>query len=147
MLTNKNIVLVSNEPWGDVWYSKHNYANELSKNNTVVFINPVSGWRFINLFKFNVSFTKITERFFVLSYSNVLPIRHKYLFNLNNQLVSGFLKKLINAKIGPIDMFWSFDPFRLSNPSLFKASKSIFHSVDKYNFVPRGERELATKSD
>jgi hypothetical protein len=146
MIKNKNIVLVSNEPWGEVWYSKHNYANELSKNNAVLFINPVSGWFFLNLFKFKVNYTTVTNHLTVLSYNNILPIRNKFLYTLNNLLVSRLLKKEIYRKTGGIDIFWSFDPFRLSNPNLFGAETSIFHSVDKYNFVPYGEKELAIKS-
>ena len=32
-LENQTILVTSNEPWGDLWYSKQNYAYELSKKN------------------------------------------------------------------------------------------------------------------
>lgn len=147
MIKNKNIVLVSNEPWGDIWYSKHNYANELSKHNKVLFISPVTGWRFLNLFKFKTSLQKISDNLSILSYTNVLPIRNKFLSRLNDKLVSPLLRKEINKKMSEIDVFWTFDPFRLSNPKLFRPKISIFHSVDKYNFLPYGEEELAIKSN
>lgn len=41
-LKGKRIVTASNEGWGDVWFSKHNYAYELSKHNEVLFVDPVS---------------------------------------------------------------------------------------------------------
>ena len=147
MIRNKNIVLVSNEPWGYTWYSKHNYAYELSKFNTVLFVNPVHGWHLLNLFKFKIFLVVISKNLTVISYNNIFPLRNKFLYNLNNKLVSRLLRKFINKNFGAIDIFWSFDPHRLSNPDLFNATSSLFHSVDKYNFVPYGEKELAVKSN
>ncbi len=147
MIKNKNIVLVSNEPWGDIWYSKHNYANELSKHNKVVFVNPVIRWHFIDFFKFKPFLTTIHNGLTVLSYTNILPIRNKFLYKLNNKLVSRLLNKFLIKNFGSVDIFWSFDPYRLSNPPSFHPKKTLFHSVDKYNFVPYGEKELAIKSD
>lgn len=37
---NKNILLVSPEPWNHLYISKHHYAIELAKNNNVYFLNP-----------------------------------------------------------------------------------------------------------
>jgi hypothetical protein len=44
-------------------------------------------------------------------------------------------------------VFWSFDPFRLHRPQLLGAELSIFHSVDKYDFRPAGEAQLARSVD
>ena len=55
MIKGKNIIIVSNEPWGDIWYSKHHYAYELNKTNQVLFIDPPRKWSFWNLFMQGIS--------------------------------------------------------------------------------------------
>ena len=40
-LTNKTILIISPQGWGDMFISKHHYAIELAKKgNTVYFLNP-----------------------------------------------------------------------------------------------------------
>ena len=70
MIKNKNIFIVSNETWGETWYSKHNYAWELSQNNKVYFINPPVPFSFSNIFKKNIVETKIKDSLSILTYKN-----------------------------------------------------------------------------
>jgi hypothetical protein len=88
-LENKTIYLISNEAWGPLWYSKHNYAVALSKQNTVVFIDPAPKYQIRNLFSANIELKKIKEDLFVLSYANVFPANQKFalLFWLNEFFV------------------------------------------------------------
>jgi glycosyltransferase involved in cell wall biosynthesis len=60
MLTGKNILLISPEPWTHIFVSKHHYAVYLAKlGNRVFFLNPpldqklVTGTEFMNVFSVN----------------------------------------------------------------------------------------------
>ncbi len=146
-LKNKIIVVIANEAWGDVWYSKHNYANELSKNNTVVFINPSPPWKIKNVYK-GPELIKIQENLFVLNYSNYLPILNNTFLKLNDRLCSAKIKAVLVKQFGRTpDIFWSFDPHRLFETRYFSVKRSIFHVVDKYEFKFFGEKHLAKHSD
>ena len=88
-LEGRTILIVSNEPWGDVWYSKHNWANELSQNNTVYFVNSPVRWTFKGLFQNKISVKNYSESLFILDYKNRLPLtRFNLLYKLNNYIVS-----------------------------------------------------------
>lgn len=141
---NLNIVIVSNEAWGDIWFSKHHYAHELSKNNRVWFINPPGKWSPVNLFKSEISFRKINDNLNVISYSNFLPYKF---FKRNNKVVSARLDKFFKKRNITIDIFWTFDPLRLYDPELINAKFSIFHAVDKYLFQYPSELLLHRKVD
>ena len=54
-LEDQPILVVSNEPWGEVWFSKHNYAFELSRKNRVLFVDPPKRWRPANVFSLRIS--------------------------------------------------------------------------------------------
>jgi glycosyltransferase involved in cell wall biosynthesis len=147
LLINKNIAITSNEAWGDIWYSKHNYAYELSRRNKVVFINPQGKWKISYLLGCKITTFKYNENLMVLNYNNVLPIRSKLLYQINNYLVSSKLRKYFRQHNFSDFILWAFDPNRLSNPKLLGATRSFFHSVDLYSFKLYGEFELAQKSD
>lgn len=146
-LKGKNIAVVSNEPWGETWYSKHNYAYELSRNNKVYFINPASRWKPANLLARKVEVKEITPNLFTVNYDNILPALNPSLFRLNNQLVSRLLRSFFRQQHVTDMLFWTFDPYRLYHPRALGASVSVFHSVDKYDFKPLGERMLCRNAD
>ena len=73
-LQNKTIVITSNEPWGDIWYTKHNYAAELSKKNKVYFVNPPNSWKIGIRQGYGIKEDIITDNLSVLSYNNYLPL-------------------------------------------------------------------------
>lgn len=125
-LKSKSILIVSNEAWGKQWYIKHHWANELSKNNKVYFLNPA------NSFNFKFAFfrsEKISENLSLITYQNQLPLTGKF------QLIQKFNELLIWRKImkidRSIDISLSFDPFR---PYLSSNSKltSIYYAADDY---------------
>lgn len=146
-LVNRNIVIVSNEPWGDIWYSKHNYAYELSKTNNVFFLNPQGSWSPADLFSNKVTAKAYSPRLIVLSYRNFLPLtgRSDRLYELNNRLVSHMIGKWLGEHDVKNFIFWSFDPYRLTEPSLLSPALSIYHSVDY--FINRTEKMLCANAD
>ncbi len=130
-LINKTILIISNEPWGDIWYSKHNWAFELSKNNKVFFVNPPKKWKFSNLFTSNVSINNYTDNLYILNYNNRLPYtRFNILFKINEFLVFKSLKKIFKNEKDIV--FWTFDPYRLINPKKMNLLTSIYFIADKY---------------
>lgn len=146
-LKGLNILIASNEPWGDVWFSKHNYANELSKQNRVVFIDPTPRWQLQNVLGPEVSLVQVQEGLSVLRYRNVLPSVNDGAFRLNNTLISRAITKALGAQGLLPDLFLSFDPSRLYDPVLLGARHSAFIAVDVYTMHMRGERFIYPRVD
>lgn len=138
-LEDKTILIVSNEPWGDIWYSKHNYAFELSQTNRVIFIDPPGRWRPGNFLRSKVSMRQEEENLFVLSYENRLPSQF---YHLNKKKVSKTIRQfLLNQGISET-FLWSFDPLRVTDPEILGCTQSVFHIVDKYQQNHPGEFDL-----
>jgi hypothetical protein len=147
-LLKQTILIISNEPWDGVWYSKHNYAYELSKKNTVYFINPPKKWSILNLINFKIIKKQYSNSLIQLTYGNALPSSIPFLSKINNYIISRRLKNwlILNEKINDF-IFWSFDPVRLYNPKLLAPKISVFHCVDLYNFHYLGEKIICKNSD
>lgn len=141
-LEDKFILVISNESWGEIWYSKHNWADELSKKNKVFFVNPPTKWSFQNLFYNRFVIEDISSSLKTLSYNNRLPFtRYNLLYKLNETLVNRDLKRwLKNLHIKDF-IFWTFDPHRLTSPQNLNPTLSIYFRVDKYQ-VKREKRLL-----
>lgn len=144
-LEDQNILIVSNEPWGDFWYSKHNYANELSKKNKVYFLNPPRSFA-DNLFKSKITSEIVSPNLTVLEYANVLPVSLLNFWKLNDIIVLKRLKKFFQEKGIANVIFWTFDPIRLAFPELLKPKQIVLHIVDEYLFQYRSETILAKKA-
>lgn len=126
-LTNKRILIISNEPWGKQWFIKHHWANELSKKNTVFFLNPAGSFSLLN---FNINQTLISKSLTSINYRNAIPFSGRYLlFNFLHEL---FFSLCLNFKLKhPIDLVISFDPFRPFLPK-FITNESIYYAADDY---------------
>ncbi len=146
-LEGKHILIVSNEQWGDVWYSKHNYAHELAKHNRVIFVDPTTKWKFANILRPRCTLRGISENLSVLRYRNRLPSVNDAFFALNNAWVSHDLRKFLLKLCFPVDLFLTFDPVRLYDPARLGAASSLFIAVDDYDFTLRGEKHLYKKVD
>jgi hypothetical protein len=146
-LENQTILVTSNEPWGDLWYSKQNYAYELSKKNTVYFINPPTKWSPGNLISNPVTEGSYNENLHYINYENFLPLRSNFLNKLNNKMVSRHLQKYFAKKGIKDTILWAFDPLRLYNHNLLGCKLGIYHCVDFYYFQYLGEYELCKNSD
>lgn len=138
ILKNQNILIISNERWGDIWFSKHNYAYELSKmGNKVYFINSPEPYQIKNLFHNPISIEKYSENLSILKYYNRLPARF---FKKQND--AWVVKDIRNyfSRIGVKDyIIWSFDPIQFGDLRRFGAKYSIFHCVDRYKDGPHKE--------
>ncbi len=130
-LRNKTILIISNEPWGDIWYSKHNWAFELSNLNEVFFIDPPLRWNFLDFFKTNIRIETYTNNLKIFRYNNRIPFtRFNVFFTLNELFIYKALNKFLSDKKDVI--FWTFDPYRLINPRKLKVEKAIHFITDKY---------------
>ncbi|MBI2721822.1 MAG: hypothetical protein HYX39_06575 [Bacteroidetes bacterium] len=144
---NQNILIVSNEPWGELWFTKHNYANELSKRNNVIFINSPFKWKPQNIFKNKIKKEKEKENFSVLSIQNYLPALNTYFIAFNNFIATKRLRKFLKRNKYNDYILWSFTPLFLYNPKLLKCKLSIFHVADLHWTKFHGTDILSTNAD
>ena len=104
-LEDQTILIISNEPWGDMWYSKHNWANELSNKNKVYFINPPEKWSPTHLFSSNTTVTNYSKSLSIVDYNNRFPFtRNEIIFRVNEFFTTksilpfpAVLSNLVNA--------------------------------------------------
>ncbi len=141
-LKNLTILISSNEPWGDVWYSKHNYANELAKHNRVIFINPVDRWQPAAMAGTLPTLEDVLPGLSVLRYRNVIPALNMPLFRLNNRIVSRSIKSFLYRQGVKPDLLLAFDPFRLYHPALLGVGQAVFFAVDDHLMTTFGERHI-----
>jgi glycosyltransferase involved in cell wall biosynthesis len=101
-LRDKNILIISPEPWDHVHVSKHHYAKHLAeRGNRVFFLNPPKS-------DYNVSPTEI-ESLKVLDYPPFIKgLRHFPSFISKRLIVRKFLKLQEIAQT-QFDIVWSFD--------------------------------------
>lgn len=134
LMQKKTIIITSNEAWGDVWFSKQHYANELANlGHIVYFLNPPLNWSIKNLFSFGTEQNKKTKNLTIVSLYNNLPVRvfPKFFTKLNDFLNSYKLKKNIPFIENNL-VLWKFDPYRFLSLFPLKLDKSIYHVADPY---------------
>ena len=146
-LENQNIIIVSNEPWGDIWYSKHNYAYELSKKNKVFFLNPPKPFSVKNIFSTQINENSVSDTITVLEYGNRLPVSLFNFWKLNDKIILKALKRFFDKKKIHGLYFWTFDPIRLAFPEILLPKLIIVHAVDDYIFSYHSEALLAEKAN
>ncbi len=143
----KAIIVTSNEPWGDLWYSKQNYAYELSKTHQVIFINPPQKWKVKNLLLPHFYLEEYTANLRILNYQNTLPIINNFFNRINNYIISKRIKFYLKRNGFTDYILWAFDPQRLYNHKVLGAVFGVYHCVDYYYFKFIGETELCKNSD
>jgi hypothetical protein len=146
-LENQNILIVSNEPWGNFWYSKHNYAWQFSKKNKVYFLNPPGKFSLFNVFNNKLKVEKITDSLFSITYKNILPVKINVLRRINEWYILNKLRRWYETNQVKDVLFWTFDPIRLSSPEQLKPAKVVLHAVDHYLFTYPSESILSRKAD
>ena len=145
-LENKNIIIISNEPWGDIWYSKQNWAYELSKKNKVYFLNSPQKYSFLNIFKTRVKSYNYSSNLTIIEYEDCLPLRRYIVVQKVNDFIVGVkIRNWLYKKGVKKPLFWTFDPFRFLNPNVLKPHLSIFMRVDR--FQTKKEKELIGNID
>lgn len=125
-MKNKTILIISPEPWGINFVSKHHYASHLATDgNTVFFLNPPSEQTQIQC---------VASNLYVLDYKPMLRGANRlpavFRNGLNSLQINHLQKNYIRQ---PLDIVWSFDPYRFQNLKQFGAKISIYHPVDTHN--------------
>ena len=120
-LVNKNILLISPEPWGELMVSKHHYALELANRNKVFFLNP-PGHR--------EGLGQVSDNLVVVDFvSKIRGIRMLPQL-LGAKLIARDLKILEDLVQVKFDIIWNFDPSRFFDLSAIKQVLRIAHIVD-----------------
>lgn len=133
----ETIFIISNEPWGDVWFSKQHYAHELNKlGYKVYFVNPATKWQFGNIFRKRVEQESTPEGLTILTYKNQFPqfILPRLFTRLNDRLNSKKLDRVASLQ-NERTIIWNFDPYRFLQRGKLKGHKRIYHAVDPYYFL------------
>lgn len=144
----ETIIITSNEPWGDIWYSKQHYTNELVKKGFLVyFVNAPDSWKISDLFSWKINVKEVKTNLFTVSYKNIFPTRVIFsLFLKLNDLINCFrLYKKLNLKNQKF-IWWQFDFHRFINIWFFKNYKRIYHVVDA-NMINNLDKKIALDSD
>lgn len=117
-----SILIISPQPWGKNFISKHHYAQELSHlGHKVYFLDPPADDQIQNQVSDNVHLIKYCPKYRGL---NRLPSW------LRRIMIKREIKNLYRLINNPIDIVWSFDPYRFQELDLFGAKLTIFHMVD-----------------
>jgi hypothetical protein len=136
-LSNKTILILSPQSWGNMLLAKHHYAIELAKRgNTVYFLNPPDNdhWNLKSgRHRIRVHSSGIHPGLILIEQKLFFPYKLKFHSRaLYNVLIKRQIQE-IQECIGKIpDIIWSFDlgnlfPLTLFHKSIFK----IFHPVDE----------------
>ncbi|MBP7514853.1 MAG: hypothetical protein KA791_09920, partial [Flavobacteriales bacterium] len=130
--TARSIFLFSNEPWGDMWYSKHHYAAELAKHHEVYFVNMPRRWGLASLFSWRARTRMTPEGVHVVDYTNTLPRR------LGEFVGRWSGRKVMRLRPHAKAVCWSFNPLALQECLAMRAggAKLIYHTVDPYQAFP-----------
>ncbi len=134
------ILLTSNEPWGDIWFSKQHYANELAKlGHDVYFLNAPTGWSVGHLLDRTVRIRPIKENLSVIDYHNHFPLRgaKSLALKINDRLNATKIYRALPPSQRPV-LWWQFDPFRFAFLPLASSKPSvqtIYHITDPFDHI------------
>ena len=132
-LTNKVILIISQQDWGPMFISKHHYALELAKKgNCVYFLNGPHQGNKLKIGEINIKRIE-NPGLYIINHRFFFPYKFKFHFRfLYEKLVSVHSRRILLKIEKRIDIIWSFDisdtmPFEnFSNESAYK----IFMPVD-----------------
>jgi glycosyltransferase involved in cell wall biosynthesis len=130
-IEGKVVIVVSNEPWGEVWYVKHHYAVELARHNRVYFVNPPRPWSLGHLAMTPPQVALARPNLWTVDYENLLPVRASG--RMGNRFNDWLIGRRLAASL-PCDggrIVWQFDPFRFVTLHGLGA-KRIYHVADDY---------------
>ena len=141
------IIITSDEPYGEMWHTQLLYADCLSINYKVIFINPPKKWNITNCFRWSLKQKAIADNLTIVNYLNIVPgvfnFLNEYWFD---QKILQALKKMRYRRL----LIWHFDSFRaaISSKQLFNALeiKRIYHVIDPFIDNPLDEW-LSVKAD
>lgn len=131
-LTNKTILIISPQAWGNMFLAKHHYAIQLAKyGNEVFFLNPPQKQQKKN--DIEIIKSNVADSLYLINHSLSFSYKIKFKWiGLFHFLMKFHIKK-IEASIGKkIDIVWSFDlgnyyPFKYFSSSSLK----LFNPIDE----------------
>ncbi len=138
-LTNKVILIISPQAWGNMYLAKHHYAMELAKlGNEVYFMNPREKQKTKN--EVEIVNSNILPSLFLIFHKIPFPyiIKFKWI-GLFHFLIRFHIKK-IEKKIGKkIDIVWNFDlgysyPFKFFSSATYKIFMPLDTPANKVGF-------------
>jgi hypothetical protein len=133
MITGKTILLISQQDWGKIHLSKHNYAIELAQNgNQVYFVCPPR-----NNLSQKVQIDPVAEYpgLFRLQYQRFFPLRLRDIsYGLYRWLIGMQAQRIAKALPQPPDIVWSFEFAIFPDLGAFGAPLKVFHPVDPVHF-------------
>jgi len=123
-LKNKNVLIISPEPWDHIFVSKHHYAIHLARRgNKVYFLNPPS-----DILKIE---STDTENLWVLSYKGFARGLRFFPRPIQRYFARIVLKKLETLARSDFNVVWSFDNSVFFDFRIFpKKTLTISHIVD-----------------
>lgn len=137
---SKKILLISPEGWGNNFVSKHHYANYLSDDHEVYFLNPAHSFSKIPLNSMSIQQKTIKDGLKVINYVNLLPRLNLLSKGIQRRIYKKQAQQIHKAlNISKFDVIWSFDPYRYWNLKGFNADHYIYHTVD---FHPKAKFEF-----
>jgi len=98
---NKNILLISPEPWEHNFISKHHYAIHLAQNNNVFFLNPPGDKNSIE----NTTYDNLR----LVNYNGFLPGLRYLPRIIRNKLIRKVFNRIEKICKHEFDVIWSFD--------------------------------------
>ncbi|MBH30610.1 MAG: glycosyl transferase family 1 [Candidatus Marinimicrobia bacterium] len=124
LLSDKVILILSPESWGDNHVSKHHYALELAKrNNKVYFLNPTQ-------VQVGDQIDVISDGLFVINYKLKIRGLNRLPLSFRKTFQNHYAKKLMKIIKHNIDILWSFEPYSFQYSSIFGSPLAIYHPVD-----------------
>lgn len=141
-LKNKTILILSPQDWNGIPISKHHYAQELSRDNKILYLNSAGKKKLKSIFSISHISNKISVIDYLYVYYGIgrLPL---IIISVINFIIS----KLLMNKIGKIDIVWSFEQSRFFNLNLFNADYKIFHPVDYIPHYQKYEKKIADSAN
>lgn len=141
----KTYLIISPQPWGKMYLSKHNYALELCEaGHQVFYLNPPQpkrgGWGA------GINISPEKENLWVVEYAlpgimHHLRFKARAIFDL---LINSMVVKKV-ARIAKFDEVWCFEPNLFSDITRFGARKNLLFIVDQHSNLTL--QKLASKCD
>lgn len=129
----KTYLLISPQPWGEMYLSKHNYAIELAEaGNKVYFLNPPTYKKIAG--KVSIKLKEQLPNLYLVDYTLSVPV---YILRFKARPIYDIIiKKLLITrlnKLAQFDQLWCFDPNLFSSFSPFNAKKKLLFIVDQHD--------------
>lgn len=129
----KTYLLISPQPWGKMYLSKHNYAIELAEaGNKVYFLNPPTYKKIAS--KLDLKVKEEFPNLFLVDYFLSVPV-HILRFKARpvyDLIMQYSLIRQLN-KLAAIDELWCFEPNLFSSFKAFRAKKKLLFIVDQHD--------------